>query len=224
MALCRPGLFQTRAERAKRLRGAVSRGGRRCPRDADGLLFLPWLNGSGPPAANGDVRGGFFNQTLRTSRAQAMRAVMEGVAFNLRWLLPHVERFVGKRFDVIRVWWEGRPRPICGARFVPISSNRPIHRMEQPRMATVRGAAPACLPVVWAFADADEISGPGPRFGRVSADPSEPPDVRRAFLGVRGVLQANTGTFHAIEPTTQRRTGEPPWPRQLNHLPTVWPT
>ena len=35
----------------------------------DGLLFLPWLNGSGPPAADGDVRGGFLNQTLRTGRA-----------------------------------------------------------------------------------------------------------------------------------------------------------
>jgi len=110
------------------------------PPGSGGLLFLPWLNGSGPPAANGDVRGGFLNQTLRTGRAEAVRAVMEGVALNLRWLLPHVERFVGKRFDVLRFVGGAATSDLWCQIFADIL-NRPVHRVAEPRLATVRGAA-----------------------------------------------------------------------------------
>jgi xylulokinase len=110
------------------------------PPGSDGLLFLPWLNGSGPPAANGDTRGGFLNQTLRTGRGQAVRAVMEGVAFNLRWLLPHVERFVGKRFDSLRFVGGAATSDLWCQIFADIL-NRPMKRIAQPRLATVRGAA-----------------------------------------------------------------------------------
>lgn len=104
------------------------------------LIFLPWLNGSGPPAANGDVRGGFLNQTLTTTRGQAVRAVLEGVAFNLRWLLPHVERFVGKRFDALRFVGGAAASDLWCQIFADILG-RPMHRIAEPRMATVRGAA-----------------------------------------------------------------------------------
>ena len=69
----------------------------RVPAGSDGLLFLPWLNGAGPPSGESAIRGGFLNQSLRTGRAEAARAVMEGVAMNLRWLRASVERFVGRR-------------------------------------------------------------------------------------------------------------------------------
>ena len=36
---------------------------------SDGLLFLPWLNGAGPPAAKATVRGEFLNQSLVHGRA-----------------------------------------------------------------------------------------------------------------------------------------------------------
>jgi xylulokinase len=110
------------------------------PPGSEGLIFLPWLNGSGPPAANGDVRGGFLNQTLQTTRGQAVRAVLEGVAFNLRWLLPHVERFVGKRFDALRFVGGAAASDLWCQIFADIL-DRPMHRIGEPRMATVRGAA-----------------------------------------------------------------------------------
>jgi xylulokinase len=110
------------------------------PPGSEGLIFLPWLNGSGPPAANGDVRGGFLNQTLQTTRGQAVRAVLEGIAFNLRWLLPHVERFVGKRFDALRFVGGAAASDLWCQIFADIL-DRPMHRIAEPRLATVRGAA-----------------------------------------------------------------------------------
>jgi xylulokinase len=112
----------------------------RVPPGCDGLLFLPWLNGSGPPAADGRVRGGFINQTLRTGRADAARAVMEWIAFNLAWLLPHVESFVGKRFETLRLVGGAGESDLWCQIFADIL-DRPIHRIASPRLATVRGAA-----------------------------------------------------------------------------------
>jgi xylulokinase len=110
------------------------------PAGCDGLLFLPWLNGSGPPAADGRVRGGFINQTLRTGRAEAVRSVMEGIAFNLGWLLPHVETFVGKRFNTLRLVG-GAAESDLWCQILADILDRPIHRIASPRLATVRGAA-----------------------------------------------------------------------------------
>jgi xylulokinase len=110
------------------------------PAGSDGLLFLPWLNGSGSPAADGRVRGGFINQTLRTGRAEAVRATLEGIAFNLGWLLPHVETFVGKRFDTLRLVGGAAESDLWCQIFADIL-DRPIERIASPRLATVRGAA-----------------------------------------------------------------------------------
>src|SRR5262249_45351584 len=44
------------------------------------------------------TRSAFFNQSARTTRGHYARAVMEGVAFNLRWLRQYVEKFIGRPF------------------------------------------------------------------------------------------------------------------------------
>ena len=66
---------------------------------SDGLLFLPWLTGAQAPESNPMVRGGFLNLSLHTTRAHMVRAILEGVAFNMRWVLPAVESFAEQRFD-----------------------------------------------------------------------------------------------------------------------------
>jgi xylulokinase len=69
------------------------------PPGSDGLIFTPWLNGVNAPHEDPFTRSAFFNQSLGTSRAHFVRATMEGVAYNLRWLKGAVERFAGHRFE-----------------------------------------------------------------------------------------------------------------------------
>ena len=59
-------------------------------------MFLPWLGGSLAPVASGTIRGGFVNMSLDTSRADLVRAVVEGIAHNIGWLVPYVEAFTGE--------------------------------------------------------------------------------------------------------------------------------
>ena len=111
-------------ERIGRLAASVPAGSER-------LLFLPWLNGAGPPSGDGAIRGGFLNQSLRTGRAHALRAVMEGVANNLRWLSDSVERFVGASFRHSISLGAGLARN-CGARFWPTCSTARFGRSRTP--------------------------------------------------------------------------------------------
>ncbi|MGD9721264.1 MAG: FGGY-family carbohydrate kinase [Pirellulales bacterium] len=111
---------------------------------SDGLLFLPWLNGAGPPSGDSTMRGGFLNQSLRTGRAEAVRAVIEGVSFNLRWLQASVERFVGRRFAELNFIGRAAKSEVWCETLADVL-DRPVHRMSEPQMATSRGAALAAL-------------------------------------------------------------------------------
>jgi xylulokinase len=62
---------------------------------AGGLLFLPWLAGSMSPSSSSAMRGGYVGMTLQTERADLLRATVEGVARNLRWLAPAVTELCG---------------------------------------------------------------------------------------------------------------------------------
>lgn len=71
---------------------------RSVPAGSGGVLFLPWLTGSGAPDTNANARGGFLNLSLATTRTHLVRAILEGVAYNLRWLVPAVENFSDQTF------------------------------------------------------------------------------------------------------------------------------
>lgn len=59
---------------------------------ADGLFFLPFLTGERTPFWNDALRGAFYGLTLTHRRAHLLRAVIEGVAFSLRYLLDEFAR------------------------------------------------------------------------------------------------------------------------------------
>jgi xylulokinase len=56
----------------------------RVPAGAEGLVFLPCMQGAMAPEWNGAARGVFYGLTLAHSRAHMTRAILEGSAFALR--------------------------------------------------------------------------------------------------------------------------------------------
>lgn len=104
------------------------------------VLFLPWLQGSIAPAADGGMRGGFLNVGLNTTRADLARAVLEGVALNLRWLLGPVEKFVGRKIPHFAFYGGGARSPEW-PQIMADALGAPVHRMEAPGFANCVGAA-----------------------------------------------------------------------------------
>ena len=65
----------------------LSREAERVPPGAEGLIFLPCMQGAMAPEWNGAARGVFYGLTLAHSRAHMTRAILEGSAFALRDIL-----------------------------------------------------------------------------------------------------------------------------------------
>ena len=57
------------------------------PAGAEGLIFLPCMQGAMAPEWNGSARGVFYGLTLAHSKAHMTRALLEGSAFALRDIL-----------------------------------------------------------------------------------------------------------------------------------------
>jgi xylulokinase len=112
----------------------------RIPPGSDGLVFAPWLNGERAPVDDRTVRGGFFNQSLETTRAHLVRAVLEGVACNSRWLLKYVERFIERPLDAITAVGGGARSDLWCQIHADVL-NRPIRQVRDPVFANARGAA-----------------------------------------------------------------------------------
>lgn len=107
---------------------------------AGGALFLPWLGGSGAPAASGSVRGGFVNLSLATRRVDLVRAAMEGIALNFRWMFDACERFCGGDFEEIRFAGGGALSDGWSSILADVLG-QPVAQMENPRFVNCLGTA-----------------------------------------------------------------------------------
>lgn len=107
---------------------------------SDKLIFTPWLYGERTPVEDHSVRGGFFNQSLQTTRAHMIRAVMEGVAYNARWLHEAVEKFCARKITSLNFIGGGANSDVWCQIFADVL-NCEIVQVREPVQANVRGVA-----------------------------------------------------------------------------------
>lgn len=109
------------------------------PIGANGLLFLPYLLGERSPRWNPRARGAFLGLTMRHTRADMIRAVLEGVTMNLRVIL---EAFgsQGARIEAMRLIGGGA-RGRFWNRMMADVYGLPVHRLAVLEEATSMGAA-----------------------------------------------------------------------------------
>jgi len=67
------------------------------------LIFTPWMYGERCPVPDECVRASFINLSSKHTRQQMTRAIYEGVAYNLRWMLELISDLNGLRPDPLRV-------------------------------------------------------------------------------------------------------------------------
>ena len=108
------------------------------------VIFLPWLNGERTPVDNHHLRGGWFNASLATERAELVRAVFEGVALNTRWMLQAAEKFTKRRFEHLNFVGGGARSPLWSQILADVL-DRPIRQVADPVLANARGAGFSAL-------------------------------------------------------------------------------
>ena len=107
---------------------------------SDGVIFTPWLNGERTPVDDHTLRAGWHNLSLATTRGNLVRSVLEGVAYNSRWLLATVEKFVGRPFPWLHFIGGGAQSELW-CRVMADVLDREIRQVEHPIRANARGAA-----------------------------------------------------------------------------------
>jgi xylulokinase len=78
--------------------------------------------------------------SLETDRADLVRAVVEGVAHNVAWLLPHVEAFTGERIDEI-TFVGGAARSARWCQVLADVIGRPVSPLTAPEGGAARAMA-----------------------------------------------------------------------------------
>jgi xylulokinase len=78
---------------------AMSREAEGSPPGANGLIFLPYMMGERSPIWDPHARGVFFGLSLSTTRADMVRAILEGAAYGLRQMFDIAESRLGRRYD-----------------------------------------------------------------------------------------------------------------------------
>ena len=105
-----------------------------------GLIFAPWLKGERSPVDDRHLRGSFVNVSLATTHASMARAVLEGVAYNARWLLEATETFAGRPLDGLRLLGGGAQSTLWCQIHADVIG-RPIEQVADALNMNVRGAA-----------------------------------------------------------------------------------
>ncbi|MCB9705121.1 MAG: xylulose kinase [Myxococcales bacterium] len=161
-----------------------------------GLLFLPWLNGERSPIDDHRLRGGFLNMSLRTTRAHMIRAVLEGVAYNGRWLLGAVEGFIGRPIESLRVIGGGANSALW-CRILADVTGKTIHQVKHPIAANARGAAFLAL-VGLGYLTWDDV-GQRVEIAHTFAPEGEARAVYEALYGeFRAAHRQNRKLFHRL--------------------------
>jgi xylulokinase len=112
---------------------ALDEAAARVPPGAGGAFFYPHLAGATSPHWQVEARGAFHGLSLSTSRPELTRAVLEGVAFQIRQNLEVLEELIGPAREIIlfgggarsRLWQEiiGAVATAVGA-IPPAAENR----------------------------------------------------------------------------------------------------
>ena len=171
----------------------------RTPPGSNGVIYTPWIFGERSPVDDRSVRATIYNLSLENSRADLIRAFMEGVALNTRWLLRPVEKFTGRPLGAINIVGGGARSDVWCQIFADVL-DRPIRQVKDPIQANVRGAAfVASVGMGWiSFHDI-------PRYMEYRATYAPRPETRGVYDSRFGefvnIYERNKGIFRRLNAT-----------------------
>jgi xylulokinase len=147
----------------------------RIPAGANGVVFTPWLYGERSPVDDCHIRASLFNLSLENTREDIVRAVFEGVAFNSKWLLTPVEKFMGRPFQYLNFIGGGANSDIWSQIFADIL-DRKIRQVKDPIYSNARGAA-FLASIALKYITLEDI----PQYIKIKAEYTPNPDNRKIY-------------------------------------------
>ena len=91
------------------------------PAGANGAVYYPWLMGADCPKFNANARGTFSGLSFTHTKADIARAVLEGVAMELRSMLLACEEALQYSFHLLRMMGGGAKSPLWAQIFADVN-------------------------------------------------------------------------------------------------------
>ena len=168
------------------------------PVGSNGVIFTPWLNGERTPVDDHRLRGGWHDLSLSTTRADLARSVLEGVAYNSRWLLGCVEKFAGKPFPWLNFIGGGAQSKLW-CRIMADVLDREIRQVEHPIRANARGAA-ALAALALGQTTLEEIGRSVDIVETFRPDPATRSTYDELFREFRAIHKQTKGIYARLNP------------------------
>ena len=147
----------------------------RVPAGANNVIFTPWLYGERSPVEDCHIRASLFNLSLENTRADILRAVFEGVAFNTKWLLDPVEKFMGRPFQHLNFIGGGANSDVW-SQIIADVLDRKIRQVKDPIYSNARGAA-FLASMALKYITLEDI----PQYIKIKAEYTPNPDNRKIY-------------------------------------------
>jgi xylulokinase len=147
----------------------------RVPAGANSVIFTPWLYGERSPVDDCHIRASLFNLSLENTREDIARAVYEGVAFNSKWLIGPVEKFMGRPFAYLNFIGGGANSNIWSQIFADVF-DRKIRQVKDPIYSNARGAA-FLAAIALKYITVEDI----PQYIQIKAEYTPNPDNRKIY-------------------------------------------
>ncbi|MGI8827674.1 MAG: FGGY-family carbohydrate kinase [Chloroflexota bacterium] len=117
---------------------------------AEGLLFLPYFNGSAGPMVDLQIRACILGMSLAHKRAHVIRAVLEGISLEIRWMLDAMLALSGE-VEEVRLVGGGARNDTWNQMHADIL-HHPVRILQVPDAAMV-GAAMCAAVAIGEYAD-----------------------------------------------------------------------
>jgi xylulokinase len=169
------------------------------PPGSDGLLFLPTFNGSTAPVIDQEARGACLGLGLNHSRGHVIRALLEGVSLEIRWMLDAIQQS-GAAINEVRLVGGGSKNPQWNQIHADILG-RPVVTLHVTDSALV-GAAMCAAVAVGCYKDFYEASNHFVRIKEtIEPIPANVPLYEKVFENYRNAftLLSESGIFGDLQ-------------------------
>ncbi len=163
---------------------------------ADGLIFLPYLLGERSPYWNAQARGAFVGLTIRHTRADMIRAVLEGITMNLL-IIYKTFAAQGARVECMRVIGGGARGRIWNQIIADVYG-MPVQRLATLGEATSLGAALAGGIGVGLYPDFTMIDTMNRVVETIEPDPAARAVYEKAFPIFEATYRALVPIYEAM--------------------------
>ena len=127
------------------------------PAGSDRLIFTPWMLGERCPVSTTSTRGTVFNLGPEHTRGHFVNALLEGIGFNLRWILENIKRDFGFNPAKLRAIGGGSVNDKWMQGIANITG-KPVETTTQPFLSGALGAASCVFVGCGYFHSFDDIS------------------------------------------------------------------